>query len=56
MDGKITSTVKENEIPQKNDESNFGSDYGYQYVDKNIEVSINGKWIVFEKQNEKGTN
>lgn len=51
-DGEITSTVEQTEIPNKNNQSNFGKGYGYQYVDNTIEVNIDGKWIVFEKQNE----
>ncbi|MCI9354530.1 MAG: hypothetical protein HFE58_06975 [Firmicutes bacterium] len=51
MDGEITSTVKQTEIPNKNNQSNFGKNYGYQYVDDTIEVNIDGKWIVFEEQN-----
>ena len=49
MDGEITSTVEQTEIPNKNNQSNFGKGYGYQYIDKNIEVNMDGKWIVFEK-------
>ena len=51
-DGEITSTVEQTEIQNKNNQSNFGKGYGYQYVDNTIEVNIDGKWIVFEKQNE----
>lgn len=51
-DGEITSTVEQTEVPNKNNQSNFGKGYGYQYVDNTIEVNIDGKWIVFEKQNE----
>lgn len=52
MDGEITSTVEQTEVPNKNNQSNFGKDYGYQYINDTIEVNINGKWIVFEKQSE----
>ncbi len=49
MDGEITSTVEQTKTPNKNNQSNFGKGYGYQYIDKNIEVNMDGKWIVFEK-------
>ncbi|MEY8321631.1 hypothetical protein AAK894_11195 [Lachnospiraceae bacterium 46-61] len=48
MDGEITSTVEQTKTPNKNNQSNFGKGYGYQYIDKNIEVNMDGKWIVFE--------
>lgn len=53
-DGEIQSTVDTSEKPQKDDESNFGMGYEYQftYVDT-IEVCINQHWIVFEKENRK---
>lgn len=50
MDGEIESTVDASEKPQKNDESNFGTGYGYQFADGDtIEVRIEQRWIVFEK-------
>lgn len=51
MDGTITSSVGENEIPQIDDQSNFGQDYGYQVGDNEnqIEVNKDGHWIIFEK-------
>lgn len=50
MDGKIESTVDTSEKPQKDDESNFGTGYGYQFTDDDtIEVCIEQQWIVFEK-------
>lgn len=49
MDGEITSTVDGSQIPAKNNESNFGSGFGYQYgADDTIEVYMNEKWFVFE--------
>ncbi len=49
MDGKITSTVPENEIPTENNQANFEGNYSYQYGTKNtIEVLIDDKWYVFE--------
>lgn len=49
MDGEITSDVEGWEIPQENDQSNFGTGYGYQIIDDHtLEIQINGKWIIFE--------
>ena len=52
MDGEITSSVNEGEQPVKDDQSNFGKGYGYQrgFVEGRIEVSIDGKWCVFSKE------
>lgn len=48
-DGEITSTVPGDEIPQEDNQSNFGSGYIYRYVrDDTLEICINEKWIVFE--------
>ena len=48
MDGEITSTVDVSEIPSENDQSNFGTGYGYQYGEENtIEIYMNEKWWVF---------
>ena len=48
MDGKITSNVKLEEIPTKDNESNFEGEYGYQYGNDNtIEVNIDGDWYIF---------
>ncbi|MEE8885843.1 MAG: hypothetical protein SOI56_04620 [Eubacteriales bacterium] len=35
MDGEITSTVDRSEMPSKDDQSNFGKGYGYQYGGEN---------------------
>lgn len=49
-DGEIQSTVDTSEKPQKDDESNFGTGYEYQFMgDDTIEVCIERQWIVFEK-------
>ncbi len=49
MDGEITSTVDGTEIPIEDNQSNFGSGFGYQYgADDTIEIYMNEKWIVFE--------
>ena len=51
MDGEITSTVEHFEKPTKDNQSNFGSGYGYQFVSHNsIDVLINEKWIRFEEE------
>ena len=53
MDGEITSTVDGTEIPTENNQSNFGSGFGYQYgADDTIEVYMNEKWFVFEYREE----
>lgn len=49
MDGEITSTVDGSEVPMEDDQSNFGSGFGYQYgADDTIEIYMNEKWFVFE--------
>ncbi len=49
MDGQIESTVEAGEVPKKDNQSNFGEGYGYQYGTENtIEVCVDGKWIIFE--------
>ena len=48
MDGEITSqTASGTDAPTENDQSNFGTGYGYQRMDDHIEVLIDGQWIVF---------
>ncbi|MDE6714022.1 MAG: hypothetical protein K2K20_09820 [Lachnospiraceae bacterium] len=46
MDGEITSTV--DTVPAEDDQSNFGTGYGYQYGMSGIEVLIDGEWHIFE--------
>lgn len=50
MDGEITASVAASEIPVMDDQSNFGTGYGYQYgaEEGTVELYINGKWRVFE--------
>lgn len=49
MDGEITSTVDGSEVPMEDNQSNFGSGFGYQYgADDTIEIYMNEKWFVFE--------
>ncbi|MDE6943348.1 MAG: hypothetical protein K2P66_02865 [Lachnospiraceae bacterium] len=53
MDGEITSTVDGTEVPIEDDQSNFGSGFGYQYgADDTIEIYMNEKWFVFEYREE----
>jgi len=48
FDGEITSTVAQNQKPTENDQSNFGTGYGYQYgPNGTIEILMNNKWWVF---------
>lgn len=53
MDGEITSTVDGTEIPTEDNQSNFGSGFGYQYgAHDTIEIYMNEKWFVFEYREE----
>lgn len=53
MDGEITSTVDGTEIPMEDNQSNFGSGFGYQYgAGDTIEIYMNEKWVVFEYREE----
>lgn len=49
FDGEITSEVDGSEQPTVNDQSNFGTGYGYQFSETEgiIEIYINDKWQVF---------
>ncbi len=49
MDGEITSQVDRNKQPTVDDQSNFGTGYGYQYgaTEGTIELFMNGKWWIF---------
>ena len=56
MDGEISSSVEGSEIPTEDDQSNFGTGYGYQYgTDDTVELLIDGKWIVFEHREGEGS-
>ncbi len=51
MDGEITSEVDGTEVPTADNQSNFGSGFGYQFVDENsIDIYMNDKWMRFEKR------
>lgn len=48
-DGEIKTAVSENEMPTNDDESNFGTGYGYQVWEEGyINVQIDKKWILFK--------
>lgn len=49
FDGEITSQVDGSERPSVDDQSNFGTGYGYQYgkTEGTIELLMNGKWWIF---------
>ena len=47
-DGEIKTSVDGKRMPENNDESNFGTGYGYQVWEKGyINVEIEGRWILF---------
>lgn len=50
VDGTITSSVESWQLPEQDDESNFGTGYGYQRRDENtVDINIKGVgWCVFE--------
>ena len=51
MDGEITSSVESWQMPVKDNQSNFGTGYTYQYGTENtVVVYINGKRIIFEAE------
>ena len=49
MDGEITSQVSGSQIPVEDDQSNFGTGYGYQYgsIAGTIDLYMNGNWRIF---------
>lgn len=48
MDGKILYSVASGEIPAEDNTSNFGTGFGYQYVDKGrVDILIDDKWMIF---------
>lgn len=51
MDGEITYMVNQDDIPNVNNQSNFGNGYVYQIgpQDEQILLNIDNKWMVFEK-------
>ena len=49
LDGEITSVVSGSELPTENDQSNFGTGYGYRYgaMEGTLDVLINGEWELY---------
>ena len=49
MDGEILYAVDGTEKPTKDNQSNFGTGYGYQYGSQNgtIEIHMNDRWWIF---------
>ena len=58
MDGNIDSMCDTNEMPNKNGQSNFDKDLGYQYgpIEGTIEVLMDGNFYIFEAENIKPEN
>ena len=56
-DGEITSTVDGTENPVKDNQSNFGTGYGYQYgtTEGTIEIYMNDVWRIFATEEVKDT-
>lgn len=49
VDGTITSSVDESEIPHENNQSNFGTGYEYDIIsDSIVYVCIDNKWVKYE--------
>ena len=49
MDGVISSAIESYRYPIENDQSNFGTGYGYQYGSREgtIEIFMNDQWFIF---------
>ena len=47
MDGEIDSMVGRTEIPKK-DKSNFATGISYQIGDQEIELAMDGSWVIFK--------
>ena len=55
MDGIITETVENTQIPTKDNQSNFGINYEYQlFVENSYDIVINDRWIRFALVYENG--
>ena len=53
MDGEITSEAGRSEEPSEDNQSNFGTGFGYQYgSDGTIEVFYENEWCIFERRDE----
>lgn len=52
FDGSITSEVDSSELPAENGQSNFGTDYGYKWIDDDhIAIYIDQNWRLFTHDN-----
>jgi hypothetical protein len=52
FDGSITSEVDDSELPVENGQSNFGTDYGYKWIDDDrIAIYIDQNWRLFTHDN-----
>lgn len=56
-EGTITSEVDGSEVPTEDDQSNFGTGYGYRagLHDGTLEVRIDGDWVIFATKKAKDT-
>ena len=53
FDGAITSEVDGSELPTRNDQSNFGTGFGYKTIDdSNIAIYMNQNWCLFRQEND----
>lgn len=48
MDGEIDSMVGWTEIPKKDNQSNFAIGISYQIGDQEIELAMDGGWVIFK--------
>ncbi len=48
MDGEINSMVERTEIPKKDNQSNFATGISYQIGDQEIELAMDGGWVIFK--------
>ena len=57
MDGEITSTVDGSQRPTENNQSNFGTGYGYQFgaTEGTIEIYMNEEWWIFATEKVRDT-
>lgn len=55
--GVITSAVDSSQMPTEENQSNFGTDFGYCYItDDAVDLFINEKWIIFACRDEEYRN
>ena len=48
MDGEIDSMVGRTEILKKDNQSNFATGISYQIGDQEIELAMDGSWVIFK--------